>query len=215
MAKGKNAKVLALILALVLTVGGVIGGTVAWLIASDDPVVNTFTYGDINIELEETDTELDGDENPNTNEYEMLPGQEIIKDPFITVKADSENSWLFVKLDKSENFDEFMTYTIAWGWTQLVDEAGMPVEGVYFLYHGESGEDEEYEVLMDNAVYVKETVTKEMLNELDAGEVEDYPTLTVTAYAVQHLGFEVGEAYPDENTAALAAWNAILANQNP
>ena len=68
MAKGKyvakhagrvNMKPLALILALVLTIGGVIGGTVAWLIATPDPVINTFTYGDINIELDETDTGLE------------------------------------------------------------------------------------------------------------------------------------------------------------
>ena len=86
MAKGKyaakhagrvNMKPLALIMALVLTLGGVIGGTVAWLIATPDPVVNTFTYGDINIDLDETDTKLDDDNDPNTNEYEMMPGQSI------------------------------------------------------------------------------------------------------------------------------------------
>ena len=98
-----NAKVIALVLTIVLTLGGVIGGTVAWLIATPDPVVNTFTYGDINIELDETDTGLDDDDKDTTNQYEMMPGLEIAKDPTVTVKAGSEHNWLFVKLDKSEN----------------------------------------------------------------------------------------------------------------
>ena len=38
-------------LALVLVIGCAVGGTVAWLVSSTDPVVNTFTYGDINITL--------------------------------------------------------------------------------------------------------------------------------------------------------------------
>ena len=42
------------LLALVLVIGCVAGGTVAWLVAKTEPVVNTFTYGNINITLAET-----------------------------------------------------------------------------------------------------------------------------------------------------------------
>ena len=62
-----SVKLIAAVLAIVLVVGGVVGGTVAWLIATPDPVVNTFTYGDIDITLTETDTKLDGNE--QTMEY--------------------------------------------------------------------------------------------------------------------------------------------------
>ena len=65
-------KAIALILALVLTLGGVIGGTVAWLVTSSAPVVNTFTYGDINIELDETDTGLDNDGKDTTNRFQLF-----------------------------------------------------------------------------------------------------------------------------------------------
>ena len=50
-------KTLALVLALTLLVAGVIGGTLAWLTDQTDEVKNTFTVGDINIDLTETTTD--------------------------------------------------------------------------------------------------------------------------------------------------------------
>ena len=214
-----TTKTLALILTVVLILGGVVGGTVAWLIANPDPVVNTFTYGDINIDLEETDTNLDEDDDPNTNEYEMMPGQEIVKDPKITVKAGSESNWLFVKLEKSENFDDFMEYTVADGW--------MPLEGTENVYFRLVMEDDvkdadaAFEVIKDNKVTVREDVTKEMLNALDPeGEDANYPTLTVSAYAVQYVGFEPeitegAEEPTDAQTqaAAFMAWSKVLESE--
>ena len=68
------------LLALVLVIGCVAGGTVAWLVAKTDPVVNTFTYGNINIALAETTGE----------DYKIIPGKDISKDPKVTVKGGSE-----------------------------------------------------------------------------------------------------------------------------
>lgn len=198
-----NLKPVALIMALVLLVGGVIGGTVAWLIATPDPVVNTFTYGDINIDLDETDTKLDDDNDPNTNEYEMMPGQPITKDPEITVKSGSEEMWLFVKLEKSSNFDTFMEYDVAEGWTALSG-----VDGVYYQHitvEDVATADKAIAVIKNNTVTVKETVTKDQLNALDSGSSANYPTLTVTAYAVQYAG----------NATAADAWAKVTANANP
>lgn len=213
----KKYKLITLILAAALLLTGVVGGTIAWLVDKTDPVVNTFTYGDINIDLEETPTP-DDDDDPDTNEYEMIPGEEITKDPKVTVNTDSKASWLFVKLVKSANFDDFMEYTIADGWTQLKDAQGNAVPGVYFREVGEVvSEDVVYEVIKDNKVHVKETVTKEMLNALDSqGAAATYPTLTVTAYAVQRSGFEpeisAGATAPTAeqiNAAAALAWAQI------
>lgn len=198
-----NPKALALILALVLTLGGVIGGTVAWLIATPDPVVNTFTYGDIDITLTETDTGLDNDGDSNTNEYEMMPGEAITKDPIITVEAGSEEMWLFVKLDKSSNFDTFMEYTVDGSWAPLTG-----VDGVYYRHitaEEAANADMAIHVLANDTVTVKEEVTKEQLNALDADGASNYPTLTVTAYAVQYAG----------NATAADAWAKVTANANP
>ncbi len=192
---GKKALVLACALTMAATAG--VGGTLAWLIAKTDEVVNTFTYGDIDITLEETDTMKDDDntdligpdgnpvvddENPNTNIYEMVPGTDIKKDPTITVEGDSEACWLFVKLDKANKFDDFMSYAMGEGWTALDG-----VAGVYYQQTEYSADDQQFTVIKDNKVTVKSNIKKSELNELTA---DTYPTLTVTAYAVQLASIE-------------------------
>ena len=177
---GSYGKTIALLLVLTLVFGGVVGGTVAWLVATPDPVINTFTYGDVNITLSETPTGLDDDNNDNTNEYKMIPGEDIYKDPVVTVKAGSEKLYLFVKLEKSEGFDDLMTYEMADGWAALDG-----VDGVYWQEVDalEATSDPEFHVLKDDKVVVKEEIGKTEFYALSA-----YPTLTVTAYAVQHAG---------------------------
>ena len=155
------------------------GATLAWLTAKTSSVTNTFTYGDINITLDET-----------TTSYKMVPGNTIAKDPKVTVKANSEACWLFVKVEKSDNFDKFMTYGIADGWTALDGE-----DGVYYREVTSSTTDTEYYVLSGNLVTVKDSVTKEDF----AGLKGTMPTLTFTAYACQK----------DNVSTATQAWNLV------
>ena len=156
-------RTLALVLALTLLVAGVVGGTLAWLTDRTAEVKNTFTVGDINIALTET-----------TRDYKMVPGNKLDKNPTVTVKANSEACWLFVKVTESENLKDFITYAIAEGWTELQD-------GVYYREVPASNADQTFPVLAGNAVTVKDTVTKEMLTAKDFAN----PTLTFKAYAVQ------------------------------
>ncbi len=200
---GVSKKTLLMALAVTLATSGVASGTLAWLIDRTPEVTNTFTYGDINITLDETDTNIDDDEDPNTNEYNMTPGANINKDPKVTVLAGSEDSWVYVKLEKSENFDDFMTYEIADGWTALPG-----YDGVYYRSADASTEDVVCPVLKDDQVKVRLDVTKEMLNNLDAGDVVNYPQLVISAYAIQR----------DDAIAELAdpvsAWKLIEAESN-
>ena len=159
-------KVLSIV-AVVLVLCCAIGGTLAWLTDRTDPVVNTFTVGDINIDLTES---------KNLN-LKMVPGNTITKDPKVTVKANSEACWLFVKVEKSSNFDNFMTYEMADGWTALPG-----VAGVYYREVAATTTATELSVLKDNSVLVKDSVTKADLNALTR---DTFPTLTFTAYAVQ------------------------------
>lgn len=172
-----GVKALVMTSAATLALTATIGGTLAWLIA-EDTVENTFTYGDINISLDETDSMLDNDNNPKTNTYEMVPGNSITKDPKVTVEADSEDCYLFVQLNKSDNFDNFMTYEVdANVWTALTG-----VENVYYKSVDKDVDDQEFSVLLGDKVNVKDGVTKEMLNALTDAT---YPKLTITAYGVQ------------------------------
>ena len=159
-------KSLALLLAIAIVVVGAVAGTVAWLTDRTPSVTNTFTTSDINIELKET-----------KNNFQMIPGWNIEKDPKVTVKAGSEACYLFVKLQKSANFDTFMTYAMAKGWTALPDTTD-----VYYREVAAATADTTFEVLQGNQVSVKGEVTKTQMNALTE---TTNPTLTVTAYASQ------------------------------
>ena len=162
-------KVLSIV-AVVLVLCCAIGGTLAWLTAKTDPVVNTFTVGDINIELTESE---------NLN-LKMVPGNTISKDPKVTVKANSEACWLFVKVEESANFGDFMTYEMANGWTQG-DGTKIPANAFYREVAATTAAID-FSVLQGDSVSVKDTVTKADLNALTQNT---FPTLTFTAYAVQ------------------------------
>ena len=177
-----SGKLVVAMLAVTLLIGCAIGGTVAWLTAQTTPVVNTFTYGDINIELTET--------KPTNKQAKIIPGVDIEKDPKVTVKKDSEACWLFVKVEEEGTFvADKVTYSIADGWTKLTGVTG--VDNVYYREVGAVTADTDFAVLKDNKVTVSDTLTKE-----DIKNITTNPTLTFTAYAVQKDGF---------NTAA-AAW---------
>ena len=166
-----------LIAACVLGAGTAAGGTLAWMMDRTETLVNTFTVSaGIDVTVTETPTD-DGDSNPNTNRYTMLPGAVIPKDPTVTLNAGSIDAWLFVRLDKSANFERFLSFSVADGWTAL-DGA----DGVYWRTVQQSDAEQTFGVLRDNAVTVKPEVTAAMLNALTD---ETLPTLAVTAYAVQ------------------------------
>ena len=167
-------KTLALVLALTLFVAGVVGGTLAWLTDQTAEVKNTFTVGDINIGLTET-----------TTDYKMVPGNTIAKDPTVTVKANSEACWLFVKVTESTDLKDFITYAIAEGWTALPG-----VDGVYYREVPASAADQTFSVLAGDAVTVKSDVTRTMLETAKT----DAPTLTFKAYAIQKDHFATADA---------------------
>ena len=178
-------KVLALVLAMVLVVVGVAAGTLAWLTAKSDTVTNTFTTSDIKVELTETN-----------ETYKMIPGYDIHKDPKAKVIAGSEECFLFVKLEKSANFDTFMTYAMADGWTELTGE-----NGVYYRKVQTADIDKPFSVLKDDKVTVKGDVTKATMEGLSANTL---PTLTITAYASQlhkdaETEFTAAEAWANAN----------------
>ena len=165
----KNTKKLIVaIAALSILLCCAVGGTLAYLWDKTDPVTNTFTYGDINITLAET-AGLD---------LQMIPGRTIAKDPIVTVKADSEECYLFVKIVATEKLSDYLSYELADGWTALND-----VPGVYYRTVASATTDATFPVLKNNQVTVKTTVTKEMMEAVKANA--ELVKLSFTAYAVQ------------------------------
>ena len=189
-------KTLTMVLALVLVFALGVGGTLAWLSATTTPVVNTFTVGDINIDLNEHEyvpstKSLATDKEPvKTNEnYKFVPGDTLPKDPYVTVKAGSEACWLFVKLEKSEGFDTYLQYEMADDWIVLPSNPS-----VYYRKVDAVSADTEFQVIKGNKVTVKSEVTNELMDAVESAN----PTLTISAYAIQQLKFDdVADAWTE------------------
>lgn len=191
MKAGRSFRGLVLVLALALIVGVAGGATFAWLTAKTDPVVNTFTYGDINIELAES----------TGSDYKIIPGVDIEKDPKVTVKAGSEACWLFVKVEEEGTFvANKVTYSIADGWTKG-DGTKIPAN-VYYRAVDAVTADTEFYVLKGNDTYPNGVITvSDTLTKIDIKGISTTtpPKLSITAYAIQKDGM---------GTAA-QAWAAI------
>lgn len=211
-------KTIALLMVVVLLFGVTVGGTIAWLTDTVSPVVNTFVVGNINIELDEAPLNADGKtinktlERVNTNaNYKLIPGNILQKDPEVRVLDESEACWLFIKIEESEGFSNYMRYQIASDWIPLndVDNNNIADDGVYYrevasLVDKDNNTSVEvenankYPVLKDDQVTVDENLTKQQLEAIATN-----PSLTITAYAVQK----------DNVASAAAAWEILFPSQ--
>ena len=169
---GGKAFTAMLALTLVLAAYWAVGGTAAWLAAKSEPIASTFTFGDINITLTETD---------HQEQIKIIPGVDIPKDLRVTVKADSVDCWLFVKVVETGTFvPDKVTYSIADGWTKG-DGSQIPTN-VYYREVNTAPTDSVFSVLMGDKITVSSELTKEEIQNITG------PTLTFTAYAVQKEG---------------------------
>lgn len=171
-----KVKSIAMIMATVMMVVCMVSGTLAWLTATSSEVKNTFTTSDIEIELKET----------TGSEYPMVPGYTISKNPKVTVTGKTTvDCYVFVTIEKSDNYGTYLVEpTLAAGWTQLSDKDGKVISGVYYRKVMTTDTAKEFDVLNNNQVSVKTSVTKEQMNALDATGATK-PTLTFKAYACQ------------------------------
>jgi len=104
----KKNKVLLSVLALVLVAAISVAGTVAYLTSKTEEVVNTFTVGEVKIDLKEKKVAEDGsvpsgttaDKYTETKQsYKVYPGGVYNKAPAVLVDASSEKCYVFVKVD--------------------------------------------------------------------------------------------------------------------
>lgn len=157
-----------------------VGATVAYLSSISGPVENSFTIGQVRISLTET----------TGGSYQLIPGKVIKKDPKITVESGNEACWLFVKVQKTQHFDDYLACEMEEGWTLL---GGF--EGVYYREVVASPVSSEFKVLKNDAVTVRDNLTEERMSGITTP-----PAIDFTAYAVQSYGVDT----------AREAWNLIL-----
>ena len=206
-------RTVALLLALTLVLGVAAGGTIAWLVDKTGTVTNTFTVGDVNVELTETGINNDGEKT-----FQLIPGTSYAKDPKVTIKANSVDCYLFVRFDEVNHPDNYLDYTstltVENGWTKLTgakDTEGKPVN-VWYREVSNSAADQSWDLLAkldatsNNTVKVKTTVVKAGTDTTNTDNVamptaENQPQLVYRAAAVQK-----------DNLTVPAAWNQVAAD---
>ncbi len=178
----KKKILLASIIALSLALLVAVGGTIAYLFVDTQDVVNTFTYGDINITLVESETAKDTDGKTDIREYKMIPGSTYPKDPKVTVLANSEKCWLFVTVTASNNVNNYLSYTIADGWNKYSEDVATGTT-VYYRIVENSSSNQEFYIIKDNIVIVPNDVLKTDFANIDKNAL---PKLSFHADAVQY-----------------------------
>ena len=185
-------KILALALVVVLAVTAVTGATLAYFTDKDE-ATNTFTVGNVSIDL----TEPKWDEQGKEDAPEVYPGEALAKDP--TVTNDGANP-CFVRI-KVTGWDCLapageITYKTDYVANKLGDNWVKHSDG-YFYYAKVLAKDETTDALFDQIV---------MPTDLTNGYDGNY-SLVVNAYAVQAQGarpsFSAVEAMTVEE---IAAW---------
>ena len=107
----KKTIIAALVLLLVLLVGGAIA-----YFTDKENVENVFTIGKVDIELSEPTWVSTG----KAKAEGLMPGDTIEKDPTVKVAADSEDAWVFVKVEvPCLGTTELFTYSVSTDWTAV------------------------------------------------------------------------------------------------
>ena len=96
-------KILALCLVVVLVATAITGVTLAYFTDTTQKQTNTFTMGDIEITLDETDINKPNERTDEDQEYGVLmPGISYVKDPVITVEKNSEDCYIFLEMEMNK-----------------------------------------------------------------------------------------------------------------
>lgn len=180
--KQRNRRIALTLCLLLVVCAASIGGTLAWLVDTTDPVKNTFTTAGIGVTLTETFNTASNNDGTNDKwQAQMIPGYSYTKDPKVEVSTDSVDCYLFVKFEETNNPSTYLTYTstltTANGWTQG-DGTDIPAN-VWYRKVMASDTTRSWELLSDNTITVKDTVTKDNMTTAASA------TLTYTAYASQ------------------------------
>lgn len=196
--KKMKKKTLTIAIALVLVVALAVGATWAYLTAQSGPVVNTFTVGKLfdqdgalTLKEHKAVAQTSGEysykvntEEVTGNEYNLLPGTKIEKDPFVKVtglKAGA-SCYLYVEVVASDA-SSVLNYSVADTWELLAGVTGENGGAVY-VYKTNDG----------NRVTADVTATNILASNLV--EVNDFDvnsdataSLTFYGYLCQSAGF--------------------------
>lgn len=197
-------KALLLSFCAVLLVAASVLGTMAFL-TSQDSVLNTFTVGNVKINLDEADVTPDGTPIPDAdrvkeNDYKLMPGHSYTKDPTVTVLEGSEESYIKVEVTvnklretygEGDLFDDltkiFTGYDATkWIYGGSTADWGEANNRTYTFYYYKTVEALDGDVVLEpifTGVQVPDEIDAAYLAKLDGLNI------FVKAYAIQADGF--------------------------
>lgn len=117
----KKKSLVSMLIALSLVAVIMIGATLAYLTDTTDDVVNTFTIGNVNIDLTEPSWNPEDAEN-------LEPGAEVAKDPIVTNTGKNDGYVAITVTGMEDMAKAGFEATVNDGWV-LVDANGAPVAG--------------------------------------------------------------------------------------
>lgn len=210
-----DKKIVASCIAIAVLLFGIIAGTLAFLQDNTGVIENEFTYGDIEITLTEAVVDeygvaaIPAARTDQNQEYKLIPGHSYVKDPTVTVTADSEAAFVYLLIDNPiASLEDSTAGTIASqmstaGWSVLSTGTGEPVR---VNGHSLSGTQTIYYKAVSSSSSDQDLTSFETLNIAADANVTSADSLSidVTAYAVQQDGFN----------SAMDAWRATFGAGN-
>lgn len=208
-------KLLIMSVAMVLVCAFAVGMTIAYL-TDHETVTNTFTVGNVQIELDEAKVDVYGEPEGSPaprvtgNSYKLIPGHTYTKDPTVTVLSGSERSYIkmTVTVTKSAELDAIFATNGAdltsifngydgttWIYKGNTENTKANTRTYEFWYKDDvpaTTENVALDALFDS-ITVPRTITNDQLATIQG------MTITVNAYAIQADGF----------ANAAAAWAAF------
>lgn len=204
-------KIIVVLAAVVLLVSATIGGTLAWLTSTTGTVTNTFTVGDINIELKEstlTNGQLDStlnSDNTWTNltesvdNYKFIPGTDLNKNPTVKVEAKSEKCFLFVTVELKNwpaNENIMLDLNTEGGWTLYSPATNNEIwttgeglkNGTIVLYRevAYSESNQYFNILENNKIEIDNGLTKADVDRIETALNKNSIQLIFKAAAIQY-----------------------------
>lgn len=215
----KSVKALLLVACAIVLVVATVFTTLAYMTSQTGTIKNTFTVGNVAIELDEAKVDAVGNVTEGRVEataggeqsqsYKLIPGKSFVKDPTVTVLANSENSYVFVEVKKDTRLNALVTgleidiYDAETNpngiWAKLDGK-----DDIYYLRanYASNAVDQKYEVFKTIGA-TENTFTVNTDADLSVITGENDPTVTVMAYAIQM----------EEIANVDAAWAALSAAQ--
>ena len=199
----KRMRKIAVVTAMACAVAamGIVAPTLAWLSDSSASVTNTFKGESVTVSIDEapvdaeTGKQIDG-ERVLSNDYMIVAGRVLDKDPTPTVKKGSVESAVYVKVTNGDPSIFTPNYD-AENWTKI---SGDDESAVYRYSTTVNAYKTEDDVTL-SPVFTTVTVSEDFTG------LEDDVNITAQAYAVQAEGLVNGDDFTKADAQALSYFN--------